>query len=130
MLAKNLAHFKNAFDCDHSEEYRKGGRFCTTNVCSTLGEVLDISSCGALVLKRRFRRIPRSESFALEIRYEEIKVVLTGRTVRENKTRGVGHLMAIEFIDVTEEQHEAIREIVRNSRTWRLLQNQADMPAA
>ena len=120
MLSNNINHFEKAFHQEQTEENRKGGRFPTANVWSGLGDVLDLSSTGALIIKRRFLRVPSDEAFVVEIRYEEISVVVNAQLVRRFKKKGIGHLVAIEFLDVTEEQCEAVREIVRNSRSWRL----------
>lgn len=120
MLSNNINHFDKAFEQSQLDENRKGGRFPTTSVWSSLGEVLDLSSCGALILKRRFRKIPKDETFGLRIRYEEIKLTLTARIVRKSKKRGIGQLIAVEFVGVSEEQLEGLLDIVRNSRNWRL----------
>ena len=120
MLSSNINHFDKAFHEAQREEHRKGGRFPTTSVYSTFGEVLDLSSGGALILKRRLRGVPKQQTFAIEIRYEEIKVAVQARVVREGKKKGIGHLIAIEFLEVSEVKQELIRDIVRNSRSWRL----------
>lgn len=120
MLSNNINHFEKAFRQEQREENRKGGRFPTMCVYSSLGELLDLSSTGALIAKRRWRRVPSGESFVIELRYSEIKVAVKARLVREAKKRGIGHLVAVEFQDLTEEQREIIRDIVRNSRSWRI----------
>ena len=120
MLSANINHYDKAFNQSEGKENRKGGRFPTASVSSNLGEVLDLSSCGALIIKKRFRRVPSSETFTMQIKYEEIKAVVAARLVRQTKKRGIGHLVAVEFVDITENQREAVKEIVRNSRSWRL----------
>jgi hypothetical protein len=120
MLSNNINHFDKAFKQTQQEENRKGGRFPTANVWSGLGDVLDLSSSGALIIKRRFVRVPSEETFVIELKYEEISVVVSAQLVRRFKKKGIGTLVAIEFLDVTDEQREVIREIVRNSRSWRL----------
>ncbi|MBX2852334.1 MAG: PilZ domain-containing protein [Phycisphaeraceae bacterium] len=122
MLSNNINHFDKAFAQTQQEESRKGGRFPTMSVYSSLGEVLDLSSGGALLVKRRWRRVPTAEAFVVEIKYAEIKVAIRSRLVREAKKKGIGHLLAIEFMDMTEQQLELIRDIVRNSRSWRLFE--------
>ncbi|MFK7788421.1 MAG: PilZ domain-containing protein [Phycisphaeraceae bacterium] len=120
MLSANINHYDKAFHESKTEENRKGGRFPTTSVWSGLGEVIDLSFSGALLIKRRFKRVPGEETFAIKFKYEEMKAVVAARVVRESKKRGVGHLIAVEFVDLTEEQRGAIKEIVRNSRSWRI----------
>lgn len=120
MLSNNINHLEKAFHSAETEEHRKGGRFPTSSVRSSLGEVLDLSSCGALIIKRRFRKAPTEDVFGIEIKYEEIKAMLNARVVRCIKKRGIGQLIAIEFVDTTDEQIEAIKDIVRNSRNWRM----------
>ena len=120
MLSSNINHFDKAFQEKQQEEHRKGGRFPTTSVYSNLGELLDLSSTGALIAKRRWRKVPSGDSFVVELRYAEIRVAVQARLVREAKKRGIGHLVAIEFLDLSEEQREVIRDIVRNSRSWRI----------
>lgn len=120
MLSNNINHFDKAFEQAQQEEHRKGGRFATMSVRSSLGEVLDLSSGGALIIKRKFRSVPKDKTFALQIKFEEIKASVTARVVRKTKKRGIGQLVAVEFVDTSEEQLEALRDIVRNSRNWRL----------
>lgn len=120
MLSNNINHFEKAFEQAQQEEKRKGGRFPTTSVWSGLGEVLDLSSGGALIIKRRFRSVPKAETFTLQIKFAEIVASVTARVVRQTKKRGIGKLVAVEFVDTSEEQLEALRDIVRNSRNWRL----------
>jgi len=122
MLSNNINHYDKAFDQSACEEKRKGGRFPTSSVWSGLGDVLDLSSSGALIIKRRFLRVPGNEVFIVEIKYEEITAVVHARLVRRFKKKGIGQLLAIEFIDVTEDQREVVREIVRNSRSWRIFE--------
>lgn len=119
MLSANLNHYGDAFHASEDEEKRKGGRFPTTSVYSDLGEVIDLSCSGALIAKKRFKRVPGEEVFGTKLRYEEINAAVSARVIRESKKRGIGHFIAIEFVDLTEEQYEAIKEIVRNSRCWR-----------
>ena len=120
MLSNNINHFDKAFNQTQQEEHRKGGRFPTMSVHTNLGEVLDLSSGGALIIKRWWRKVPSAETFTVEITYNEIRVTVQARLVREAKKKGIGHLIAIEFMDPTEKQVEVIRDIVRNSRSWRL----------
>lgn len=120
MLSSNINHLEKAFQSTETEEHRKGGRFPTSSVRSSIGEVLDLSSCGALIIKRRFRKAPTEDVFGIEIKYEEIKATVNARVVRVVKKRGIGHLIAVEFVEMTDEQREAIRDVVRNSRNWRL----------
>jgi hypothetical protein len=120
MLSKNINYLDQAFHGSETEEQRKGGRFPTTSVRSSLGEVLDLSSGGALIIKRRFRKPPTDKVFSIDIKFAEIKTRLNARVVRSFKKKGIGHLIAVEFIDTTEEQREAIKDVVRNSRSWRL----------
>ena len=120
MLSNNINHYDKAFQEAQRDEQRKGGRFATSSVWSGLGELLDLSGSGALIIKRRMRKIPKEKVFAIQISYEEIKVAINARVVRDFKKKGIGHLVAVEFIDLTEEQGEMLREIVRNSRSWRL----------
>lgn len=119
MQSANLNHYGNAFHKSGDEENRKGGRFSTASVHTCLGEAIDLSSSGALIAKRRFKRVPGQETFGIKFKYEEIDAVVSARVVRESKKRGVGHLIAIQFVDLTDDQREAIKEIVRNSRCWR-----------
>ncbi|MEM6258527.1 MAG: hypothetical protein AAF711_08240 [Planctomycetota bacterium] len=120
MLSNNINHYDKAFQISEEKENRKGGRFSTSSVFSNMGEVLDLSSCGALIIKRRFKKVPQEAVFIVEIKYEEIRAVLNARLARQFKKRGIGQLLAVEFVDVTEEQRDVIRDIVRNSRSWRL----------
>lgn len=120
MLSNNIKHFDKAFSQEEQEEHRKGGRFPTMCVYTNLGEVLDLSSGGALIIKRWWRKVPTRETFMVEVKYDEIHVAVRARLVREAKKKGIGHLIAIEFLDTTEKQVEMIRDIVRNSRSWRL----------
>lgn len=130
MLSANVNHYDKAFHDSDTEENRRGGRFPTTSVRSGLGEVIDLSFSGALLIKRRFRRVPGDDSFTLKFRYEELTAVVQARVVRESKKRGVGHLIAVEFVEVSDQQREAIQEIVRNSRSWRIFDFKEDSEAA
>ena len=120
MLSNNINHFEKAFQQSQQDENRKGGRFPTNSVRSTLGEVLDLSQSGALILKKRFKGVPKAETFAMRIRYEEIDVAMNARVARHFKKKGIGHLIAIEFIDIDEDKVSMMMEIVRSSRSWRI----------
>lgn len=120
MLSNNINYFDLAHHGSETEENRKAGRFPTMSVRSSLGEVLDLSASGALIIKRRFRKVPTEDVIGINIKYEEFDATLKARVVRSFKKRGIGQLIAIEFVDVTEEQLDTIREVVRNSRSWRL----------
>ena len=120
MLSNNINHFEKAFKEAQQEENRKGGRFLTTSVSSTLGEVIDLSHRGALILKKRFKSVPKMEQFAMRIRYEEIDVAVSAKVVRRFKKKGIGHLLAVEFVEIDEDKRSMVMEIVRNSRNWRL----------
>lgn len=121
MISRNLFHFNKAFHQQDVEENRRGGRFPTSCVESTLGRVIDLSHCGAMVLKRRFRKLPDTEEFVIRLRYAEFEVLVDARIVRQSKQKGVGLLLGLEFINVTDEQREAIKEIIRDSRSWEAL---------
>lgn len=88
---------------------------------TALGHVLDLSHCGALVLKKRFRKAPALATFPLEIKYEELSVTVTARVARQSKQAGIGQLLGLEFIDVTEQQRDGIKDIIRDSRSWEVL---------
>lgn len=130
MLSNNIHYLDKAFQSSEKEENRRGGRFPTTSVYSSMGEVLDLSSSGALIIKRRFKRVPSEAVFVVEINYEEIRAVVNARLARQVKKRGIGHLLAVEFVDLTDEQCESLRDIVRNSRNWRLFDFTAVEPDA
>lgn len=133
MISKNIHHFNKAFASAQVDEHRKGGRFRTSSVMSGLGRVLDLSHCGAMVVKRRFCKVPAVGRFDLTLRFEELHVTVTARVARQSKQRGFGHLLGLEFLDVTESQREAIKEIIRDSRCWETLpfmSGNADQDAA
>lgn len=126
MLSRNIHHFNQAFLISQEAEHRRGGRFRTSSVTSGLGRVLDLSNCGALVLKKRFAKVPVLATFALTIRYEACKVTMNARIARQSKQRGIGTLLGLEFLDVTEEQVDALRDIIRNSRDWEVITLRSD----
>lgn len=119
MRSHNANDYDKVFQQTSHDEPRNNGRFGTSGVWSGLGELVDLSASGALILKSRLKKIPKKNIFAIHIQYEELKVTANARVTRDFKKKGIGHLVAIEFIDLDVERREMLRDIIRNSRSWR-----------
>lgn len=107
-------------------ENRRGGRFGLVEVSSDLGRVLDLSHCGAMVAKRWFKRVPKMQTFALMIRHKDIRLAVHARLARRQKVRGLGVVLGLEFLDVTPDQREKIKEIIRCCRHWNVIQDERE----
>jgi len=125
MISSNIHHFHRAFLNRDDKELRRGGRFRTTSVRSSLGQVLDLSHCGAMVLKKRLCKAPKRGPFPVEIRYDDMRVVVQARLARQSKQRGIGHMLGLEFVEMTDEQRAVVQDIIRGSRCWETV---ADAP--
>ncbi|MGB0767338.1 MAG: PilZ domain-containing protein [Phycisphaeraceae bacterium] len=117
MPHRNINYFSKAFAKSQEDEHRKGGRFGASGVKTSLGRVVDLSHCGASIIKRRWHAVP-DDTFELQVRFAELSVSLQARVVRQTKERGLGTILGLEFVDVADAQREAIKEIIRNSRCW------------
>lgn len=122
MLSRNIHCLSEAYlNGESADENRRGGRFNLVNVKSQFGDVLDLSHCGALIVKGRLQRVPKLANFPLTIGYEDIRVTVTAKLVRKSKVKGIGTLLGLELIVVSPEQREAIRDITRRSRRWEVM---------
>ena len=110
-----------AAEGEQREELRRGGRFSTVATQSELGKVLDLSHCGALIAKRWFCRTPVLATFPVEITHDDISITMTARLARKQRIKGIGLVLGLEFLDVTSEQRDQLKEIIHRSRRWNVL---------
>lgn len=104
-----------------TEELRRGGRFSMVGTRSDLGKVLDLSHCGALIIKKRFRRTPVLATFPIQICHEDIRVTVMARLARKQHISGIGKVLGLEFLEVTKDQRDKLKEIIQRSRRWNVL---------
>lgn len=127
MLSRNIHLLSNDTIAGLAgHENRRGGRFGMVDVKSDLGRVLDLSHCGALVVKRRFQRLPVLATFPITIRHKDLQVVLEARLARKQQVKGIGTVMGLELLRVTDAKREVIKEIIMRCRHWNVLPEQQD----
>lgn len=100
------------------EENRRGGRFGMVGVKSDLGRVIDLSHCGALIEKKRFKRVPPLAQFHFTLWHRDVKATLMARLIRKQTVKGIGVVMGVEFLEVSAVQRDVLKQIVTNCRHW------------
>lgn len=80
--------------------------------CRDLGQVLDISASGLRVARRRGPLIEVGQRLTIEITHFNHAVTVPARIVRAEKLRGVGHVHALAFEQVNDEQRATLGRLV------------------
>lgn len=97
------------------EEHRRGGRMPMVGVKSNLGRVLDLSFCGALVNRSRWRSPLRiNQRTIVIIKFDGNKVAIKARVARREKKRGVGWVYGLEFLNITPSQKQQIMHVAQS----------------
>jgi hypothetical protein len=90
---------------------RKGGRLRVCGVTSDLGPVSDLSANGMRVTVKAKPRM--CEQLRVQITAEELTVTVDARIVWVQRRGLRRHEIGLEFTDVSDEQQQKIRELVR-----------------
>ncbi|MEM9416082.1 MAG: PilZ domain-containing protein [Planctomycetota bacterium] len=98
-----------------AEEHRRGGRMPMVGVKSNLGKVLDLSYCGVLVRRSRWRSPLRiKQRLIVIIKFDGVRVAVKARVARKAKKRGIGWVYGLEFTNISPDQREKIMHVAQS----------------